>query len=102
MRARSVKLAKHVRRRIPAGGASVSRRLVALADARTGEAHLVTDEAMVAGRRDGGRYVAACGVEVLPASLTAPDRRSCLDCASKVVSGTNPVSSNPSSTEAKS
>ena len=101
MRVRSAKLVKHVRRRIPAGVATVSPRLFALTDARTGEAHLVTDEAMVAGRRDGGRYVATCGVEVLPASLTAPDRRSCLDCAARAVSGTNSVSSDPSSIEAK-
>lgn len=78
MRALSARLAKHARGRTPA--ATVPR-LVALTDVHTGAAHLVTDEAMVAGRRAGGHYAAVCGVDVLPASLTAPERRSCRHCA---------------------
>ena len=61
--------------------ATVALRLVALTDVRTNLAHRVTDEAMVAGRRAGGRYRAVCGVDVLPASLSAPERGFCDDCA---------------------
>lgn len=74
------RLVKRVRRRTPGAVVTAPPRLVALTDARTGTAHLVTDDAMVAGRRAGGRYSAVCGIEVLPASLTAPERRSCPGC----------------------
>ena len=43
---------------------------LAMTDATTGTAHLVTDESVAAGRRAGGRYVAVCGAQVLAASLT--------------------------------
>jgi hypothetical protein len=49
-------------------------------DARTGEAHQVTTEAVDSGR-DTGRYTAVCGAEVLAASLTAPPTRYCRFCA---------------------
>lgn len=82
MRAWPARRARHARHRASAAGATaVPFRLVALTDARTGAAHLLTDEAMAAGRRAGGRYAAECGAEVLPASLTAPEHRSCPDCA---------------------
>lgn len=83
MRRLSARLARYARGRTPAAVAPVALRLVALTDVRTGAAHLVTDEAMVAGRRAGGRYIAVCGVDVLPASLTAPERRSCHHCAAR-------------------
>jgi hypothetical protein len=38
--------------------------------------HLVTDEAMAAGRPT-GRYTAACGDEILAGSLTAPESSRC-------------------------
>jgi hypothetical protein len=44
-----------------------------------GTAHLVTEEAMAAGR-PAGRYRAACGSEVLAASLTTPERGYCRSC----------------------
>lgn len=42
-------------------------------------AHLVSDEAVVAGRR-AGRYVAVCRADLLAASLTAETGRRCLRC----------------------
>ncbi|MGH3766963.1 MAG: hypothetical protein ACRDTX_17715 [Pseudonocardiaceae bacterium] len=56
------------------------RRGVEMVDITTLVAHVLSDAAVVAGRRGGGRYFALCGVEVIPASLaTAPDGycRSC-------------------------
>lgn len=44
-----------------------------------GMTHLVTDEAMAAGRR-AGCYAAVCGAHVLAASLTVPDTSRCQDC----------------------
>lgn len=54
---------------------------IAMTDARTRRGHLVTDDAAAAGRADGGRYVACCGVVVLAASLTTPESSSCGSCA---------------------
>jgi hypothetical protein len=85
MRALSARLARRPRGRTPATPSATVPRLVALTDVHTGAAHLVTDEAMAAGRRAGGRYAAVCGVDVLPASLTAPERRICHDCAALAV-----------------
>ncbi len=48
---------------------------IEMVDDRTFAAHLVTGEAVAAGRQRGkGRYFALCGVEVLAAS--SPNRRS--------------------------
>ncbi len=58
-------------------------RLIAMTDATTGTAHLVTDESVAAGRRAGGRYVAVCGAQVLAASLTMPERDQCQSCQSR-------------------
>ncbi|MGH3904231.1 MAG: hypothetical protein ACRDTE_08585 [Pseudonocardiaceae bacterium] len=44
-----------------------------------GTTHLVTDEAMAAGRA-GGCYGAVCGDHVLAASLTMPEPRHCQKC----------------------
>jgi hypothetical protein len=55
-------------------------RSIEMVDARTLQAHLLTDEALAAGRRGEGRYVALCGVDVLPASLTAAERGYCTSC----------------------
>lgn len=52
----------------------------------TGVEHLVSDEAMAAGRR-AGRYVAACGAEVIAASLTAPEFSRCRRCRTVVFGG---------------
>jgi hypothetical protein len=53
---------------------------IAFADGPTGIAHRVTEEAFAAGRRAGGRYVALCGAQVLPVSLSAPARYHCPAC----------------------
>jgi hypothetical protein len=53
---------------------------VEMVDARTLQAHLLTDEALAAGRRGEGRYVALCGVDVLPAALVTREARYCRLC----------------------
>ena len=53
--------------------------LRAVVDVSSALAHLVTDEAMAAGRRS-GRYLAVCGDRVLAASLTAPESGYCKRC----------------------
>jgi hypothetical protein len=53
---------------------------IPIVDARTLTAHRVTDEAFAAGRRPEGRYVALCGLDVLPASLTVAEVRHCRGC----------------------
>lgn len=60
-------------------------RPVPMADARTQVAHLVTDESFAA-HRHSGHYLALCGMRILAASLTAPDRGRCRACLIKVVS----------------
>lgn len=56
-------------------------RTVELVDARTHEAHLLTPDALAAGRRKPkGRYIALCGADVLPASLTVAERGYCRSC----------------------
>jgi hypothetical protein len=52
-----------------------------MVDARTLVEHLLTDDAMAAGRRPGGSYAALCGLVVLPAALTVGERGSCRSCA---------------------
>lgn len=63
-----------------AGSAVETPRVIAMTDARTRCAHLVTDAAAAAGRRDGGGYVACCGAVVLAASLTTPESSFCDFC----------------------
>ncbi len=53
---------------------------VVLTDGVTGVAHRVTRDAFRTGCRAGGRYVALCGVRVLPLTLTAPARFHCPAC----------------------
>ncbi|MGH3793611.1 MAG: hypothetical protein ACRDSP_01845 [Pseudonocardiaceae bacterium] len=53
--------------------------VVPITDARTGGAHLVTDEAIAAGRR-AGRYVTVCGIVALAGSPTAEADTFCLSC----------------------
>lgn len=55
--------------------------VIPMTDARTRRAHLVTDDAVAAGRSDAGRYVAVCGTVVLAARLTTPEARYCASCA---------------------
>lgn len=53
--------------------------VVAMTDTCTVVAHLVTDEAVAAGRH-AGRYVGACGAVVLPGSLMEATSRYCRSC----------------------
>jgi hypothetical protein len=55
---------------------------IEMIDARTLQAHRLTDEAIAAGRRGERPYVALCGWDVLPASLTEAERGFCRVCAS--------------------
>lgn len=61
------------------GGSRVKTLWYAVTDAGTLSAHLVSEDAMTAGRR-AGRFQAACGDVVLAASLTAQERDHCLRC----------------------
>jgi hypothetical protein len=72
----SARRTKHARWRASGVKVSTSRRVIVMTDARVGTAHLVADEAIDAI----GRYVAVCGMAVLPASLSAPIGRSCRRC----------------------
>lgn len=53
---------------------------IPLVDAHTLMAHYLTDEAFAAGRLAAGRYVALCGRDVLPASLTVAEVDHCRRC----------------------
>lgn len=53
--------------------------LVAVTDARTSLSHLVTLDAMTAGRSR-GIYVAVCDAEVVASSLTAEESGRCRRC----------------------
>lgn len=53
--------------------------LFVLTEARTGLAHLVTEDSMILGRHL-GRYVTCCGREVLASSLAAPESGPCRPC----------------------
>jgi hypothetical protein len=55
-------------------------RAVEVVDARTLTAHFLTVDALAAGRLPKGRYIARCGQDVLPASLTEPGASRCLSC----------------------
>lgn len=57
-------------------------RAVEVVDARTLRGHLLTLDALTAGQLPGGRYVALCGDDVLPACLTEPGTGRCPPCVS--------------------
>lgn len=60
-------------------------RLAEVTDAQTGITHLVSDEAMAAAIiARSGSYLAACGAEVLTASLTTPESAVCRRCRTVV------------------
>jgi hypothetical protein len=54
--------------------------LVAWVDLRTRITHLLTPDAAAAGRAGGGRYLAVCGADVIPASITDPGNGYCQSC----------------------
>jgi hypothetical protein len=69
-------------RALAAAGVPAERpRVIAMTDARTYRAHLVTDAAVAAGRADMGCYHAVYGVVVLAASMTTPETSFCGTCA---------------------
>ncbi|MGH3931874.1 MAG: hypothetical protein ACRDTF_18085 [Pseudonocardiaceae bacterium] len=53
--------------------------VVAMTDTRTVVTHLVTEEAVAAGRQS-GRYIGLCGAVVLPGSLLEDAKRPCRSC----------------------
>lgn len=57
-------------------------RPVEVVDARTLTTHFLTLDALAAGRLPKSRYVALCGQDVLPASLTEPGAGRCSFCVS--------------------
>jgi hypothetical protein len=76
-------MAKH--RRLGRGRPTLRRRCVIdMVDVRTLLTHLMTPDAAAAGRR--GRYVALCGADVIPASLTEPGQGRCEPCVRMSVS----------------
>ena len=75
-----VGLMKGVQRRRAIGPVTTTRRVAELVDARTGEVHLVREDAVVSGRQS-GHYMAVCGTVVLAASLTTPAQQYCRSCA---------------------
>jgi hypothetical protein len=60
-----------------------TRHVVVMSDTRTQVGHLVTDEAVSAGR-SAGRYAGVCGAEVLPGSLKEDTERYCRTCMNAV------------------
>lgn len=61
-------------------GRATWHRSVEVVDARTLTAHLLTAEALVAGRHPTGRYIALCGQAVVPVSLTEIEPNPCPAC----------------------
>ncbi len=59
------------------------RATVAWVDLRTGITHLLTPDAVAAGRVRGGRYIAVCGAQVVPAMTES--REDCQLCHAAVI-----------------
>lgn len=57
--------------------------LYSVTDAHSGSAHLVKEDALIAGRRS-GCFRAVCGARVLAASLTVEERGHCKKCVQRV------------------
>jgi hypothetical protein len=60
-------------------------RTVTMVDARNHKTHLLTLDALSAGRRPDTPYHALCGQTVIPASMTAPDRARCRECVQRTL-----------------
>lgn len=76
MHALSGRKAKRDRRRAPRGSLSVAPGVIEVTEARTGTVHLVPKQELAPGERS----LTLCGREVLPASPSALQRRSCSCC----------------------
>lgn len=72
-------LRRFARGRVVSGAAVVMPLRYPVTDAGTLSAHLVSEDALIAGRR-AGRFWAVCGEIVLAASLTAQERAHCRSC----------------------
>lgn len=59
------------------------RRAAEVVDAHTLTVHFMTNDALAAGQHPGGRYIALCGEDVLPASLGEPGRERCGSCVAR-------------------
>ena len=59
-------------------------RLFAWVDLRTSITHFLTPDAAAAGRRSAGRYIALCGEDLIPASMTEPGRGYCEPCRTSI------------------
>lgn len=60
-------------------------RLFAWVDLRTSVMHYLTPDAAAAGRGGGGRYVALCGWDLIPASMAEPGRGTCQEYTATVI-----------------
>lgn len=69
---------------------AANRGMVEMVDIHTGENHLLTLDAAAAGRRAPNRYLALCGVDVLPASLTDPGQGYYWSCRSTIPTQRSP------------
>jgi hypothetical protein len=56
---------------------------IAQVDLRTDVRHLLTPDAVAAGRVKGGRYIALCGAQVVPAMTES--REDCQPCQAAVI-----------------
>lgn len=56
-----------------------------MVDARDHKTHLLTLDALSAGRRPDTPYHALCGRTIIPASMLAPDRARCRQCAQQIL-----------------
>jgi hypothetical protein len=57
-------------------------RMVEMVDRRTRVTHLLTPDAAEAAHGPGGRYLALCGAELIPAAMVEPGCGYCLPCLS--------------------
>ena len=60
------------------------RATIAWVDLRTGITHLLTPDAVAAGRVKEGRYIAVCGAQVIPA-MTESGEGDCQPCHAAVI-----------------
>ncbi len=76
-----LRMGRHRQRRTgPAHRAPRRYGLCAWVDLTTLIEHLLTPDAAAAGRLGGGRYIALCGADVIPASMVEPGRGFCQPC----------------------
>jgi hypothetical protein len=62
------------------------RGMVEIVDTRTGQRHLLTQDAAATGQQTTGRYHTLCDTEILPAALVDPGTGYCWPCRSTAIS----------------